>query len=77
MQTLSTDDTFIPVRAVCPLTVIRPSCVSLSASLLEQTPASLKNLLILIFLSIALLYIFSQMFATLIFLVFYRRVLYD
>lgn len=77
IQILSSCDTFIPGEAVSPLTVIRSSSASLSASLLEQTPASLKNLLILIFSSIILLYIFSLVFATLIFLVFYRQVLYD
>ena len=43
IQILSSCDTFIPGEAVSPLTVILSSSASLSASLLEQTPASLKN----------------------------------
>lgn len=64
MQIWSFIDIFIPVGTAFPLTVTLPASVSLSASLLEQTPASLKYLLILIFSSIVLLYIFSLRFAT-------------
>ena len=77
IQILAPGDTFVPAGTASPSTVIRPSSVSLSASLLEQTPASLKYLLILIFSSIVLLYILSLVFATLIFLVFLIQVLYD
>lgn len=71
MQISSSGKIFSPVETTVPRTVTRPASVSLSASLLEQTPASLKYLLILIFSSIILLYIFSWYSQPVIFLVFF------
>ena len=54
---------FSPETARCPSAITRPEEISTSASLLEQKPASLKYLLILIFSSIFPLYSFPGVYA--------------
>lgn len=77
MQTQSVPEIFSPLWAPRPFTVTRFSKIRRSASLLEQTPASLKYLLILIFSSIYLLYNFFGFPAMGNSLVFFGQLLYD